>query len=52
MNIPKRVKNVDTGVIYNSVTEAAAAVYITYTAIVAACRGRRKTAAGYRWRYM
>lgn len=52
MNRPRKVKCIETGKIYDSITDAARACYITYTAITAACRGRRKTAAGFHWCYM
>lgn len=52
MNQPKKVKCIETGKVYESVTAAARACYITYTAISAACKGRRKTAAGFHWCYM
>lgn len=49
---PKRaVKNIDTGHLYNSVTEAAKATGTNISKIVDVCRGRRKTAGGFRWAY-
>lgn len=49
---PKRaVKNIDTGNIYNSVTEASKATGTNMSKIVDVCRGRRKTAGGFQWAY-
>jgi group I intron endonuclease len=49
---PKRaVKNIDTGNLYNSVTEASKATGTNLSKIVDVCRGRRKTAGGHHWAY-
>jgi len=49
---PKRtVKNLDTGRLYNSVTEASKATGANLGKIVDVCRGRRQTAGGFRWAY-
>lgn len=47
----KAVKCVETGKTYSSITEAAKAAYISYTAILAALKGRQQTAAGCHWVY-
>ena len=51
MNKCHSVKCIETGKRYLNVQEAAKENYICHSAIVAACRGRRKTAAGYHWEY-
>ena len=51
MNKNHAVKCIETGEKFLTVTEAAKNNYICHTAIIAACKGRRKTAAGYHWAY-
>lgn len=51
MNNVKPVICIDTGKVYDSVNDAAKDNFISHSAIVAACNGRRKTAAGKRWKY-
>lgn len=48
----KRVKNVDTGEIFESVKAAAEKNFITDTSIAKCCRGEKKSAAGYKWEYV
>lgn len=45
----KKVLCVETGVIYNSITEAAMQNGVTITAISRVLRGEGKTSAGYHW---
>lgn len=45
----KKVKNLDTGEIYDSLDEAAKAINRTPSNISACCRGKSKTAGGYHW---
>lgn len=47
-----KVKNVDTGEIFNSVKEAAAAYGLKDTHISRVCKGKRKTTGGYRWEHV
>jgi hypothetical protein len=49
---PKRpVRNLDTGVVYPSITDAAAATGAQLAKIVACCRGQRQKTNGQRWAY-
>lgn len=48
----KAVKCIETGKTYRSITEAASAVFISYTAILAVLKGRQRTAAGCHWVYV
>ena len=48
----KAVRNVDTGEVYESITAAGRATYQTYKHISEVCRGKRKTAGGYRWEFI
>ena len=49
---PKRpVRNLDTGVVYPSIAEAATATGDHLEKIVACCRGQRQTTNGHRWAY-
>lgn len=41
----------ETGIVYNSITEAEEELNIKYSSISACCRGERKTAGGYHWYY-
>ena len=48
----KRVRNVDTGEVFQSVADAARAYRVkSHANIISACNGRYKTCAGYRWEY-
>lgn len=47
----KRVQCVETGVIYNSIKEAAEKNNLFDTSISAVCKGKQKTCGGYHWRY-
>lgn len=47
----KPVVNIDTGVVYGSVGEAAAALNLRRTGIWGSCNKRQKTCGGYRWKY-
>lgn len=47
----KTVVCIDTGQIYESVKEAAAAIGCTNQSLSSCCRGERKTCKGLRWRY-
>jgi len=48
----KVVKNIDTGLIFPSACEAGRFYKINNSHISAVCRGKRKTAGGYRWYYL
>ncbi len=48
----KKVRNVDTGEIFKSLSEASKAYKINASCICAACTGHQKTAAGCRWEYI
>lgn len=43
---------VETGVIYNSVKEAANSINVNCSGISKVCRGKQKTAGGYHWQYI
>ena len=47
----KKVICVETGQVFDSLTEAAKAVDVAKTNISACCRGKQKTTAGYHWAY-
>lgn len=47
-----KVKNVETGEIFNSIKEAAEAYKIKATHITRVCKGRRKRTGGYHWEYI
>lgn len=47
----KMVICVETGVIYNSVSEAADALKVSASHISSCCRGKRKACGGYHWEY-
>lgn len=48
----RKVKNVDTGEVFNSTKEASEKYGIHATHITRVCRGRRKTTGGYKWEYI
>ena len=48
----KRVLNVDTEEVFNSIKEAAAKYNLKETHISRVCRGKRKTTGGFRWEYL
>ena len=47
----KPVVCVETGIIYESIMYAAIFTNIDHSSISAVCRGKRKSAGGYHWRY-
>lgn len=47
-----KVRNVETGEVFESIREAAQQYNITPTHITRVCRGRRKTSGGYHWEYV
>lgn len=47
----KKVTNVDTGEVFNSIKEAAEKYSLKETHISRVCRGKRKTTGGFRWGY-
>ena len=49
---PHPVLNIETGVVYSSIKEAATAYNIPSTCIVNVCRGKLMTAAKYHWMYV
>ena len=48
----KKVVNIDTKEIFDSVNEASKSVGLTPAAIGNCCSGKRKTAGGYHWKYL
>lgn len=48
----RAVRSLDTGKVYATITEAAAAVGINSSKITLVCKGKRKTAGGQRWEYV
>ena len=48
----KPVKNIDTGKVYESLLEAEKDLSINRTCIGNVCRGKQKTAGGYKWAYV
>lgn len=46
------VLNIDTGKIYQSITQASIDIGIGYGSISACCRGKQETAGGYHWEYI
>lgn len=48
----KRVKNVDTGEIFNSIKEASEKYNLQSGKISECCRGKRKTTGGFHWEYI
>lgn len=49
--VSKRVKCVETGVIYDSLASASANTGVAHANISAVCLGKRKTTGGYHWEY-
>ena len=47
-----KVRNIDTGEVFNSIKEAADKYNTESTHITRVCRGGRKSCAGYRWEYL
>ena len=48
----KKVKCIETGIIYNSMIEAGIKTNTNYSSIGNCCKGRYKTAGGYHWEYL
>lgn len=48
----KRVKCVETGVIYDNIFQASVETGANYSNIVQVCRGKRKTTGGFHWEYV
>lgn len=48
---PRKVINLDTGLIFDTIGEAAAYYNLKGTHISRVCRGKRKTTGGYKWTY-
>lgn len=48
----KRVVNIDTGIIYDTIKKAAEATETTITSISKVCHGKGLTAAGYHWKFI
>lgn len=48
----KKVRCVETGVVFDSVTEAAMFVDKNISNIIACCKGKQKTCGGYHWEYV
>lgn len=46
------VKNIDTGKVFSSIAEAGREMGIDASGISKVCKGKRKTAGGYRWKYI
>ena len=56
-NLQKRIRNIDTCIVYKSITEAARVLYgdnwlNARKVISRVCNNRRKTAYGYRWEFV
>lgn len=51
-SVMKRVRNIDTGMEFESATEAARYYKMSSSHISSVCKGTRKTAGGYRWEYI
>lgn len=47
----RKVKNLDTGVVYESLASACRDTGLLHSGIASACTGRYKTCGGYRWAY-
>lgn len=47
----KKVQNIDTGEVFDSVTKASSAYSCNVSSIINCCKGRIKTCKGYRWKY-
>ena len=50
--ISKKVRCIETGVIYESLTEASRQTSIAVSSISECCNGKRKTAGGFHWEYI
>lgn len=49
----RKVRCIETGIVYNSLTEAAKALGINYTnSIIKCCKGKYETAHGFHWEYV
>lgn len=48
----KRVRCIETGIIYESLTEASSKTGISQGSISECCNGKRKTAGGFHWEYI
>lgn len=48
----KKVRNIDLGIVYDSIAEAARSCGVSYNNISAVCNGRAKTSGGYRWEFV
>lgn len=48
----KKVRCVETGAIFDSVSEAAAFVGKYISGVIACCKGKQKTCGGYHWEYV
>lgn len=48
----KKVRCIETDMIFNSISEAAIFVGKSITGIIACCKGKQKTCAGYHWEYV
>ena len=48
----KKVLNIDTNKIYDSITSAAKDIGVHPNSVSAACKGRTKTSGGYRWEFV
>lgn len=49
--ISKKIMNIDTGLVFNSIAEAEKYYSISHGRISMCCKGTRKTAGGYHWKY-
>jgi hypothetical protein len=48
----RSVRCIETGVVYSTLTEAAMVVGVGSGKITMVCKGKRKTAGGFRWEYL
>ncbi len=52
INVYRKVKNIDTNIVFDSITEASEYYDIPRTHISSVCNGKRKTCGGYKWLYI
>lgn len=48
----KKVLCVETGVTYNSISDAAKSIGVSFTAVSNVCNGKQKTSGGYHWQFV
>ncbi len=50
--LPKKIRCIDTGEIFRSINDAEAAKKVHHAALTRCCKGKAKTAGGFRWEYV